>query len=73
MKPDCRTESFYTTVTQQKIDCFKAGSFCGHFNTLFEEIGCANQGSLCQEARPALAEKDTQRGMNKMKAFEKRK
>ena len=28
MRPDCRSESFYTTRTQKKIVCFKTDGFC---------------------------------------------
>ena len=36
----CRTESFYTTRSQKKIDCFNADGFCGHCNTVVERIVC---------------------------------
>ena len=39
-KDDCKIESFYTTGTQKKIDCFKVDSFCAHCNTVFEAMGC---------------------------------
>ena len=39
-RPDCKIESFYTTGTQKKIDCFKAYGFCTHCNTVFEAMGC---------------------------------
>ena len=39
MRPDCRIESFYTTGTRKKIDCFNADGFCGHCNTAFEAMG----------------------------------
>ena len=29
-RPDCKIESFCTTGTQKKIDCFKADGFCAH-------------------------------------------
>ena len=38
-KPDCNIESFYTTGTQEMIDCFKADGFCTHCNTVFEGMG----------------------------------
>ena len=37
---NCKIESFYTTRTQKKIECFKVDSFCAHFNTVFEAMGC---------------------------------
>ena len=39
-EPDCKIESFYTTGTEKKIDCFKADGFCTHCNTVFEAMGC---------------------------------
>ena len=39
-KPDCKIESFYTTGTQKKIDCFKVDGFCAHCNAVFEAMGC---------------------------------
>ena len=38
-RPDCKTESFYTTGTQKKIDCFKVDGFCAHCKTVFEAMG----------------------------------
>ena len=40
-KPHCKIESFYTTGTQKKIDCFKVDGFCAHCNTVFEALGCS--------------------------------
>ena len=39
-RPDCKIDSFYTTGTQRKIDCFKAHGFCAHCNTVFEALRC---------------------------------
>ena len=61
-RPDCKIESFYTTGTQKKIDCFKADSFCAHCNTVFKAIGCFYHYCPCQEARPSLTEEDIERG-----------
>ena len=33
-RPDCKIESFYTTGTQKKIDCFKVVGFCAHCETV---------------------------------------
>ena len=33
-RPDCKIESFYTTGTQKKIDCFKVDGFCAHCKTV---------------------------------------
>ena len=38
--PDCNLESFYTTGTLKKIDCFKADGSCALCNTVFEAMGC---------------------------------
>ena len=66
MRPDCRIESFYTTRTQEKVDCFNAEGFCGNCNTVFEAMGRFYHYCSCQEARLALTEEDIQRG-TKMK------
>ena len=42
MRPDCGIESFYTTVTERKIDCFTAEGSSAHCNTVFEAISCFN-------------------------------
>ena len=39
-KPDCKIESFYTTETQKKNDCFKVDGFRAHCKTVFEVMGC---------------------------------
>ena len=57
--------SFYTTGTQKKIDCFKGGGFCAHFNTVFEAIGCFYDYCPCREARPSLTEEDFEHGNKK--------
>ena len=51
MRPGCRVKSFYTPGTQQNIECFNANGFCGHCNTVFEEVGCFDNYICCQEAR----------------------
>ena len=61
-RPDCKIESFYTTGTQKKIDCFKVDGFCAHCITVFEAIGCFYHYCSCQEARTSLTEKDIERG-----------
>ena len=62
-RPDCKIESFYTTGTQKKIDCFKLDGFCAHCNTVFEAMGCFYHYCSCQEARPSLTEEDFERGI----------
>ena len=38
-RPDCKIESFYTTGTQKKIDCFKVDGLCAHCKTMIEAMG----------------------------------
>ena len=70
---DCRIESFYTTGTQKKIDCFKVDGFCAHCNTVFEAMGCVYHYCSCQEARPSLTEEDIERGNKKRELGQVRK
>ena len=64
-RPDCKIESFYTTGTQKKIDCFKVDGFCAHCKSVFEAMGCFYHYCACQEARPSLTEEDIERGNKK--------
>ena len=57
----CKIESFHTTGTQKKIDCFKEDGFCAHCNTVFEVMCCFYQYRPCQEARLPLTEEDVER------------
>ena len=72
-RPECKIESFYTTGTQKKIDCFKVDGFCAHCNTVFEAMGCFYHYCSCQEARPALTEEDIERGNKKREMDQMRK
>ena len=72
-RPDCKIESFYTTGTQKKIDCFKLDGFCAHCNTVFEAMGCFYHYCSCQEARPSLTEVDIERGNKKRELDQMRK
>ena len=72
-RPDCKIESFYTTGTQQKIDCFKVDGFCAHCKTVFEAMGCFYHYCSCQEARLALTEEDIKRGNKKREMDQMRK
>ena len=65
LRPDSKIESFYTTGTQKKIDCFKVDGFCAHCKTVFEAMGCFYQYCPCQETRPSLTEEDIERGLKK--------
>ena len=64
-RPDCKIESFYTTGTQKKIDCFKVDGFCAHCKTVFEAMGCFYHYCPCQEARLSLTEENIERGNKK--------
>ena len=65
IRPDCKIESFYTTVRQKKIDCFSVDGICSHCKTVFEAMGCFYHFCPCQELRPSLTEQDFQRGSKK--------
>ena len=39
VRPQFKEESFYTTVTQKKIDANSNDGFCGHCSTAFEAMG----------------------------------
>ena len=64
-RPDCKIESFYTTGTQKKIDCFKVDGFYAHCQTVFEAMGCFYHYCPCQESRASLTEEDIERGNKK--------
>ena len=64
-RPDCKIESFHTTGTQKKIDCFKVDGFCALRKTVFEAMGCLYHNCPCQEIRPSLTEEDIEHGFKK--------
>ena len=64
-RPGCKIESFYTTRTKKKIDCFNVDRFCAHCNTVFGAMGCFYLYCPYQEARPSLTEEDIERGNKK--------
>ena len=72
-RPECKIESFYTTGTQKKIDCFKVDGFCAHCNTVFDAMGCFYHDCPCQEARPSLTEEDIERRNKKREMDQMRK
>ena len=39
-RPECESESFFTTGRQKKIDRFSVDGFCSHCNTVCEAMGC---------------------------------
>ena len=72
-RPDCKIESFHTTGTQKRIDCFKVDGFCAHCTTVIEAMGCFCHYCPCQEARASLTEEDIERGNKKKEMNQMRK
>ena len=72
-RPDCKIESFYTTGTQKKINCFKVVGFCAHCIIVFEAMGCFCHYCPCQEARSSLTEEDIKCGNKKREMNQMRK
>ena len=73
-RPDCKIESFYSTVRQKKIDCFSVDGFCSHSNTVFEAMGCFYHFCPCRELHPSLSEEDIkENSMNWDEAIYRRK
>ena len=70
---DCKNESFYTTGTQKKIDCFKADGFCALYNTVIEAMGCFYHYRPCREARRSLTDEDIENGNRKREMDQMRK
>ena len=64
-RPDCNNESFYTTGTQRKVDCFSVDWFCSHCNTIFEALGCFYHFCESQEGQPCLTDEDIVKGQRK--------
>ena len=58
VRSDCKIESFHSTGTQKRIDCFNADGFWGHCNTVFEAMSCFYQYCHCQETWSALTGED---------------
>ena len=71
--PECKIESFSTTSRQKKNDCFNFDGFCSHCNAVFEKMRCFYHFCPCQDVRPSLTEKDTQRGSKKREIAEMRR
>ena len=72
-RPNCTIESYYTTGTQKKIDCFNVDGFCAHCKTIFEAMGCYFYFCACQEARASMSEEETQKGLKKREYDELRR
>ena len=64
-RPNRTIESYYTTGTQKRIDCFNVDGFCAHFKTIYEAMGCYVHFCACQEARASMSEEETQWGLKK--------
>ena len=64
-RPNCTIESYYTTGTQQKIDCFNIDGFCALCKTISEAMGCYFKFCAIQEARASMSEEETQRRLKK--------
>ena len=72
-RPNCTIESYYTTGTQKKMDCFNVDGFSAHCKTIFEAMGCYFHFCACQEARLSISEEETQRGLKKREYDELRR
>ena len=72
-RPYCNIESYYTTGTQNRIDCFNVDGFCAHCETMFEAMGCYVHFCACQEVRACMSEDETLRGLKKRKYDELRR
>ena len=73
LRPECKSQSFYTTGKQKKIDCFHVDGYCDHCKTVFEAMGCYYHFCSCQETRPSLSEQDIERGNKKRELDELRR
>ena len=73
VRPQCKTERFYTTGKQNKIDAYSVDGFCGYCNSVFENMVYYYHYCPCQEAHPSLTEEEIQRGIKKRELDELRK
>ena len=64
-RPERENESFFTTGTQNNLDCFSVEGFCSHYNRVFETMSCFYFFCPRQELRPSLTEDCNQRGSKK--------
>ena len=55
VRPQCKVESFYTTVTQKRNANIVDG-FCEQSSTVFEAMGYFSHFCACQEACPSSTE-----------------
>ena len=70
-RPDCKSESFYPTGRQKKVNRLSNDAFCLHRNTVFEALGCFNHFCPCQELRPSLSEKISNVAVRKKNSMER--
>ena len=63
--PDIKSENFYTTGREKKIDYFSVDGFFAYCRSVFEAMGCFYHFFACQEFRPSLTEGDIKRGSKK--------
>ena len=72
-RPECETESYYTTGKQKKINRFSVDGYCNHCKTVFEAMGYYFHFCPCQKARSSLTDDDIKRGTKKKEMDELRK
>ena len=64
-RPECESESFFTTGRQKKNDSFSVDGFFSQCTSVFEAMGRFYHFCPCQELRAFLTEEDLQRGSKK--------
>ena len=72
-RPRCKIESYYTTWTQKKNDCFSVDGYYNHCKTVFEAMGCYFHFWPCQGARPSITDDELKRGAKNRKTNELQK
>ena len=72
-RPECITESFYTTGKQKKINSFTVDGFCGNCQTLFKALGCYYHFCPCRETQSNLIEDEFEFGTRKRESDKLRK
>ena len=65
IRPECKTESFFTIGRQKKLVSFNVDGLYLHYNTVFDATGCFCDFCAFQEVRPSLSEQGIQRGSKK--------
>ena len=72
-RPNCTIETYHTTGSQKKIDCFNVQGVCANCKTIFEAMGCYFHFCACQEARESMTEEEAQRGLKRRECDELRR